>query len=139
MRVHLRTLTVDHQSKHMLVTAARQISRFDFSLKNYMEITYKKDCYRGLTNIYQHLPLMKSESLSVSTKVTLYKALIRSILTDICPAWELAADSHLLQFYRLQNKVLRTIGNLPRRTPTHDLHMPFKIPYSHDFVIKLCR
>jgi len=30
---------------------------------------------------------------------------------------------------RLQNKVLRTVGNLPRRTPTRDFHMTFKIQY----------
>jgi hypothetical protein len=29
-----------------------------------------------------------------------------------CPAWEFAAEIHLLKLQRLQNKVLRTIGNL---------------------------
>jgi hypothetical protein len=40
---------------------------------------------------------------------------------------------------RLQNKVLRTIGNLPRRTPIRDLHMALKLPYKYDYVAKLCR
>jgi hypothetical protein len=31
-------------------------------------------------------------------------------MTYACPAWELAADTHLLKLHRLQNKVLRTIG-----------------------------
>jgi hypothetical protein len=44
-----------------------------------------------------------------------------------------------LKFQRLQNKVLRTIGNFPRRTPVRDLHVPFKIPYVYDFITKLCR
>jgi hypothetical protein len=44
-----------------------------------------------------------------------------------------------LKLQRLQNKVLRTTGNLPGRTPTHDLHMAFKIPYLKDFGTKLCR
>jgi hypothetical protein len=30
---------------------------------------------------------------------------------------------------RLQNKVLRTIGNFPRRTPVRDVHMAFKLLY----------
>jgi hypothetical protein len=31
-------------------------------------------------------------------------------MTYACPAWEFAAESHLLKLQRLQNKVLRTIG-----------------------------
>jgi hypothetical protein len=37
--------------------------------------------------------------------------------TYASPAWEFAADTHLLKLQRLQNKVLCTIGNFPRRTP----------------------
>jgi hypothetical protein len=59
-------------------------------------------------------------------------------MTYACPAWEFAADSHLVKLQRLQNKVLRTIGNLPRRTPVSDLHMAFKIPYVYDYIRKLC-
>jgi hypothetical protein len=65
--------------------------------------------------------------------------LIRFITTYACPAWELAADSHLLKLQHLENKFLCTIGNLPRRTSTRDLHMAFKIPYLHDFVTRLCK
>jgi hypothetical protein len=39
----------------------------------------------------------------------------------------------------LQNKVLRTIGNFPRRTPVRDLHMAFKLSYIYDYITKLCR
>jgi len=52
--------------------------------------------------------------------------------------WEFAADSYLLKLQRLQNKDVRTTNNLPRRTPTRDLHMAFNIPYLYDFVTKLC-
>jgi hypothetical protein len=44
-----------------------------------------------------------------------------------------------LKLQRLQNKIIFTIGNLPRRTPTRDLHMAFKIPYLYDFITNLCR
>jgi hypothetical protein len=40
---------------------------------------------------------------------------------------------------RLQNKVLRTIGNFPRRTPVRDSHMAFKLLYIYDYITKLCR
>jgi hypothetical protein len=36
---------------------------------------------------------------------------------------------YLLKFQRLQNKVLRTIGNFPRSTPVRYLHTAFNIPY----------
>jgi hypothetical protein len=44
-----------------------------------------------------------------------------------------------LKLQRLQNKVLRTIGHFPRRTPVRELHVAFDIPYVYDFITKLCR
>jgi hypothetical protein len=49
-------------------------------------------------------------------------------MTNAYPTWEFAADNHLLKFQHLQNKVPRTTGNFPRRTPVRDLHMAFKLP-----------
>jgi hypothetical protein len=60
-------------------------------------------------------------------------------MTSACPTWEFAPDTHLLKLQRLQNRVLRTIGNYPMRTPTPVLHMAFKIPCVYDFITKLCR
>jgi hypothetical protein len=53
-------------------------------------------------------------------------------MTYACPAWVFAADTHLMKLQRLQNKVLRTIGNFPRRTPVLDLHLAFQIPFVYD-------
>jgi hypothetical protein len=64
---------------------------------------------------------------------------MQRLMTYASPAWEFAADSHLVKLQRLQNKVLRTIGNLPRSTPIHDLHMAFNILYVYDYITKLCR
>jgi hypothetical protein len=44
-----------------------------------------------------------------------------------------------MKLQRLQNKVLRTICNYPRRTPVRDLHLAFQIPFVYDYIIKLCR
>jgi hypothetical protein len=60
-------------------------------------------------------------------------------MTYACPAWEFAADSHLLKLQRLQNRFLRTTGNLPRRTPTRALHRTFLIPYVYGYITKICR
>jgi hypothetical protein len=60
-------------------------------------------------------------------------------MTYACPAWEFAAESHLLKLQRLQNKVLRTTGNFPRRTSVRNMHKAFNIPYVYDYITKSCR
>jgi hypothetical protein len=60
-------------------------------------------------------------------------------MTYACPAWEFAADTHLMKLRRQQNGVLRKIGNFPRRTPVRDWHVAFEISFVHDYTIKLCR
>jgi hypothetical protein len=64
-------------------------------------------------------------------KVALHKTLISSVMTYACSTRELAADTQ-----RLQNKVLRTIGNFPKCTPVGDLHTSFYLPYVYDYITK---
>jgi hypothetical protein len=67
------------------------------------------------------------------------KALIRSIMTYASSTLEFAANTHLLKLQHLQNKVLRTIANFPRRAPVRELHKAFNILYIYDYITKLCR
>jgi hypothetical protein len=60
-------------------------------------------------------------------------------MTYASPAWEFAANTHLLKLQRLQNKVLRTIDNFPKRTPVRELHKAFNIQHIYDYITKLCR
>jgi hypothetical protein len=83
--------------------------------------------------------LFKSERLSANIKLTLHKALIRSVMTYTCPAWEFASENHLLKVQRLQNKVLRTVGSFPRRTSARDMQVSFQIPYVYDYITKSSR
>jgi hypothetical protein len=69
----------------------------------------------------------------------LHKALIKSIMTYAFSAWEFAADAHIIKLQSLQNKVLRTIGNIPRRTPVREMHMALHLPYVYDYMRKLYR
>jgi hypothetical protein len=46
------------------------------------------------------------ERLSASIKLTLHKALIKSVMTYACTTCELAADTYILKSQRLQNNVL---------------------------------
>jgi hypothetical protein len=83
-------------------------------------------------------PLLKSEQLGAKSELTFYKALITFKMTYACPAWEFAVVSHLLKLQRLQNIVLRTTGNISRRTATRALHLAFQIPYVYDYITKIC-
>jgi hypothetical protein len=83
--------------------------------------------------------IFKSKHLSTHIKLIVYRALIRSIMTYASPTWEFAVDTHLMKLQRLQNRVLRAIGNLDWRTPVRDLHLAFKILYLYDYIPKLCR
>jgi hypothetical protein len=59
-------------------------------------------------------------------------------MTYAYPAYELAAESHLLRLQRQQTKVLRTIGSFQRRASVLDMHVTFQIPYIYDYITKLC-
>jgi hypothetical protein len=95
--------------------------------------TIEAKAFRTFIRLYS---LFKSDRLSANIKVTLHKALIRSVMTYACPAWEFATETHLLKLQRLQNKVLRTIGSFSRRTSVRDMHVAFQIPYIYDYITK---
>jgi hypothetical protein len=77
--------------------------------------------------------------MTPNIKLTLYKALIMSVMAYACHTWVYAADAHLLKLQCLQNRVLCATGNLYRSTPVRKLHVAFKIPYVYDYITKLCR
>jgi hypothetical protein len=83
--------------------------------------------------------LLKSEHLNANIKITLHEAPIRTVMTYACSAWELAADTHLLKFQRLRNKVIRTIGKFSRFTPVYDLHAAFNLQCVYGYITKVCR
>jgi hypothetical protein len=96
-----------------------------------MEITHRKDRSQDLPNIHQIIfPFQKNANI----KLILLKALIRSVTTYACPAWEYAAESHLLELQRLQNRVLHITGNIPRCTSVRDMHVALQIPYVYDCI-----
>jgi hypothetical protein len=107
------------------------------------KITWRLRIEKAATKAYRTFvrsySLFKSDRLSTNSKLNFHKALFRSIMTYACPAWEFAADAHLMKPQRLQNKVLRTIGKFPRNTPISVMHTSLQIPYTYDYITKLCR
>ncbi|KAJ4426224.1 hypothetical protein ANN_27035 [Periplaneta americana] len=64
--------------------------------------------------IVRHYPILAAltpDNLRVG--LTMYKALIRSVITYAAPAWEFAAVSHLRKLQVVQNQVIRLITHLP--------------------------
>jgi urease accessory protein UreF len=100
---------------------------------------YQKDFSQGLEHVYKDSSLFKSERLNTYTKLTVYKSLIKSVMTYACPTWKHMLDAHFWKTQRLQNRVLNAAGNLDRHTPVHEFHVAFKIPYARDYVTRLCR
>jgi hypothetical protein len=103
--------------------------------RSHIEII-KAKAFGTFTRIYS---LYKSELLSAEIKLTLHKALIRPVMTYTCISREFPADTQLLKFQRLQNKVFRTIADFPRCTQVRDLHTAFNLPYVYDYITQLCR
>jgi hypothetical protein len=116
------------------VTSAKYLGVI-FEKKTTWRLHGAKD-FRTFIRIYF---LFKSEWLSTTLNLALQKVLKRSVMTYACPVWEFLEDTHLMKYERLQNKVLRTIGNFPRCTPLRDMHMAFHLLYVYDNVTKLSR
>jgi hypothetical protein len=92
--------------------------------------------FRILISVYS---LFRSERLRSDIKLTIHKALIRSVITNDFPAWEFAAVTHLLKLQRLQNKIPRAIDKFTNCTQVCDLHIAFQVPFIYDYITKLCR
>jgi len=84
---------------------------------------------RGKANgrLAQLKSLLVSDQLHDRTKVTLYKMLIRPLLTYAAPAWAFAANTHLKKLQIFQNRVLKLISKCPRYTRMTDLHRRLNI------------
>jgi hypothetical protein len=99
----------------------------------------KRTVAKALRTYLRTQSLFKSEHLSINIKLTLFNALIRSVMVYVCPTWEYTADAHLMKLQRLQNRLLRATGNFDRRTAVREMHMALKIPYVYDYITKFCR
>lgn len=78
----------------------------------------KTAAHKALGNLVQLFPLLANDStLSVATKLHIYKAAIRSTMTYAAPVWCSISDSTYKQLEIVQNKCLRVITSSPRYTP----------------------
>ena len=81
--------------------------------------------------------LARDSTLSSHNKLTLYKLLIRPILTYAVPVWSNTSNTNYRHLQTLPSKCLRVIGNYPRRTPILLLHSTLNIEPIHEFIYRL--
>jgi hypothetical protein len=81
----------------------------------------------------QKLLLARDSTLSSHNKLTLYKLLIRPILTYAAPVWSNTSNTNYCHLQTLQSKCLRVIGNYPRRTHIPLIHSTLNIETLHEF------
>jgi hypothetical protein len=65
---------------------------------------------KALRTFIRIYSLFKSERLRANIKLTLDKALSRSVVTYASPAWEFGSDIHLMNLQRLQTKFSASLG-----------------------------
>jgi predicted lipase len=83
----------------------------------------EKTAAKNLGTYIRTYSIFKSKHLSANIKLIVYRALIRSTMTYTCPTWEFEADTYFTKLQRLQNRILRAIGNTDMSTTVHDLHL----------------
>jgi hypothetical protein len=79
-------------------------------------------------------PLTRDSTLSLHNKLTLYKLMIRPVLTYVAPIWSNTSSSNYRHLQLLQSKCLRVIGNYSRRTPIPNLHSAFNVEPIQEFI-----
>ena len=91
------------------------------------------------TGIFLQLfpPLARDSTLSLHNKLTLYKLLIRPILTYAAPVWSNTSFPNYRDIQTLQSKCLRVIGDYPRSTPISHLHSTLLLEPIHKFIYRL--
>jgi hypothetical protein len=87
-----------------------------------------------LCNIF--LLLTWHSTLSQTSKLTLHKLLIRSLLTYATPVCNTTCDSNYLKLQVAQNKSLRVIGVYPRENPISNLDWYRTWGFIHPLTVK---
>jgi predicted metal-binding protein len=80
--------------------------------------------------------LARDSTLSHHNKLTVYKLMIRTVLTYAAHVWSNSSSSDYRHLQRLQSKCLRGIGNYPRRTPIPHLHSALNIEPIQKFIYR---
>lgn len=83
-------------------------------------------------------PLINRKSkISTQNKLILFKSIFRPIFSYASPVWGNCAATHIKKIQLHQNKILKMMLNLPRRTPTSVLHEIAAIESFSDYAARM--
>lgn len=123
------TIPLEKSVKYLGITFDSKLN-FGEHITNTIDKANK--CFRALYSI-----LAPNSQLSIQNKSLIYTSIIRPILSYGSPIWISAANVHLKKFTTIQNKVLKTIHNLHRRTPTIFIEKITGISHFHKYILSL--
>jgi hypothetical protein len=105
--------------------------------KDHIDYVVKKANDTCFSSIY--CLLNRKSHASLDSKLRIYKALIRPMLTYACPIFANAAKCHINKLQLLQNKILRMILNVrwDDFKSTIDIHDSANIPLISNFIQKI--
>ena len=89
-------------------------------------------CFKVLYSI-----LCRGSKLNTTSKLLLYKTVLRPIILYGSPVWDKSANMHLNQLQLFQNRLLRICLQLPFRHPTADTHEEARIEYVREFTNRI--
>lgn len=78
--------------------------------------------------------LCGSSKLNLRNKVTIFKTVIRPIMTYAAPAWSMVSNNQLPRIQRMQNKVLRSVTRAPWFMRNSRIHQDLQIPSIAEFM-----
>lgn len=79
----------------------------------------------------------RKSTLSINGKNTIYKTIIRPVITYGAAIYKYMAKTHHIKLQRIQNKCLKIINKLPRRYSTLALHQQSGFPTIEEYNTKL--
>jgi endonuclease/exonuclease/phosphatase family metal-dependent hydrolase len=79
----------------------------------------------------------RNNSVPVKEKVSLYRSVVRPVMTYACPVFSNCPKTHFSRLQIQQNKVLRMAINAPWYTRNDDLHSEANIPTIREYTDKI--
>jgi len=91
---------------------------------------------KALRTLTAMKPVMRT-SLSIKTKLLLYKSYIRPVMTYAAPAWAFIPKTKMERLQIVQNRALRLIGGYSRYTRINKMHFDLEIPRLKTYIKSL--
>lgn len=95
---------------------------------------------KGLKALNTLSPILNRNScLSSTTKLRIYRTLVRPCLTYACPVWSSTCKTNIKNLQVIQNKAVKYSFNTPFRTNLHELHLKIGLPTLESYIFKLSK